>query len=232
MQQQIHPYIYIYSLTPVWTTPLSAQSWISEILSSEGGLIYTISLLSPPPFSSSSSPSLPSTSLPPSPSPPPKETPTIGLLGLSRWDTLTYFLHPSHWSNGYTTEALHAFLRHLFQNEQPERAFVDANIKEGNTASARVLEKCGFKRVEGKWRPESIIKQKRGIDDREVCEEEMGGEEDSLTEETISELKNAVAKMNIQNEPTIEPGRVDIGVETIPTKRVRLIGYRRYQEAP
>lgn len=60
----------------------------------------------------------------------------------------------------------------------------------------------------------------------------MGGEEDSLTEETISELKNAVAKMNIQNEPTIEPGRVDIGVETIPTKRVRLIGYRRYQEAP
>lgn len=94
------------------------------------------------------------------------------------------------------------------------------------------MEKCGFKRVEGKWRPESIIKQKRGIDDREVCEEEMGGEEDSLTEETISELKNAVAKMNIQNEPTIEPGRVDIGVETIPTKRVRLIGYRRYQEAP
>lgn len=90
---------------------------------------------------------------------------------------------------------------------------------EENLASQRVLEKCGFRRVHQDYvRP--VRSSEEGYD--EVAEEDHH----HLSQNEIDELKNAIEEMNIQTKPEIEPTRADIGVETIPMKRVKLIEYR------
>lgn len=53
-----------------------------------------------------------------------------------------YELHPDFWGRGYTTEALDRLLRYAFEEMALKelRAYTD----QGNHASIRVLEKCGF----------------------------------------------------------------------------------------
>jgi [ribosomal protein S5]-alanine N-acetyltransferase len=67
----------------------------------------------------------------------------IGIIGLNRFDSLSYMLHPDFWNKGYCTEAVRYFLDYLFK-QQPERREITAWVFEDNVASRRVLEKCGF----------------------------------------------------------------------------------------
>ncbi|TLD29798.1 acyl-CoA N-acyltransferase [Venturia nashicola] len=145
----------------------------------------------------------------------------VGFIGLGRWNTITYAVQPIHWNHGYCTEALLSFLDNLWKTE-PKRGFVDASVMEGNDASKRVLEKCGFKRFDGRSR-RRFVKKEKDID------EEEGNDEDLLTEDTINALKSAIAGMEIQYKSTVEPIRESIGGE-IMSKRMSLIGFRRYRE--
>jgi ribosomal-protein-alanine N-acetyltransferase len=54
-----------------------------------------------------------------------------------------YWLAKPFWGNGFASQALAEFSKALFLNTEIERLY--APVFEGNTASARVLEKCGFK---------------------------------------------------------------------------------------
>lgn len=53
-----------------------------------------------------------------------------------------YWIAPSHWGQGYATEAVKLLVPYLFDHFQPER--VQAHAMAGNVASARVLEKAGL----------------------------------------------------------------------------------------
>lgn len=55
---------------------------------------------------------------------------------------VSYWLTPAHWGNGYMTEALGGLLQFGFDTLGLVRIF--AYVYEGNTASARVLERSGF----------------------------------------------------------------------------------------
>jgi ribosomal-protein-alanine N-acetyltransferase len=55
---------------------------------------------------------------------------------------LWYKLLPKHWNKGYTTEAVQALLQFGFGPLQLHR--IEAGCATGNTASYKVLEKCGF----------------------------------------------------------------------------------------
>jgi hypothetical protein len=203
-------------------------------------MIYTISLLPTPllPASDSALPSSeapqPESSLPPSPS---KTEPIIGLLGLSRWNTLTYFIHPTHWNHGYCTEAIQSFLPLIWERE-PRRRHVSASIMEGNAASRRVLEKVGFVewdwgrgvvRVKAKGSEEKeddrgereVEAEEREVEEREreeaeVVEEDEGSGVDEmplgggirrLSKIQTDELTAAIESMKVQTRPTIEPIR-------------------------
>ena len=67
----------------------------------------------------------------------------IGVIGLNRFDSIFYMLDTNAWGQGYATEALRAYLPALFKH-LPAREYVDASTIDGNIASQRVLEKCGF----------------------------------------------------------------------------------------
>ena len=54
-----------------------------------------------------------------------------------------FWLLPEFWNRGFATEALHAVIRYWQENRQLHR--LEAFVEEGNTASARLLEKAGFK---------------------------------------------------------------------------------------
>lgn len=54
-----------------------------------------------------------------------------------------YWLAKPFWGNGFASEALAEFSKTIFLNTEIVRLY--APVFEGNTASARVLEKCGFK---------------------------------------------------------------------------------------
>ena len=58
---------------------------------------------------------------------------------------LGYVIHPAHHNCGYATEALRAAIGALF-----EKGFVrvEAGAFEGNTASLRVMEKCGMEKID------------------------------------------------------------------------------------
>jgi RimJ/RimL family protein N-acetyltransferase len=58
-------------------------------------------------------------------------------------DYLSYSLAPSHWNQGFASEALAAFLPAYFARF-PSKTRMYANIEPHNVASARVLEKLGF----------------------------------------------------------------------------------------
>ncbi len=55
-----------------------------------------------------------------------------------------YSLLPEHWRQGYLAEALPALIDHAFGAMQLSR--LEADIDPDNTASARVLERLGFRR--------------------------------------------------------------------------------------
>jgi [ribosomal protein S5]-alanine N-acetyltransferase len=72
----------------------------------------------------------------------------------SRRAEIGYTLAREHWSQGYMTEALGAFIAHAFGPLGLER--LEADIDPRNAASARILERLGFVR-EGLLRSRWIV---------------------------------------------------------------------------
>lgn len=72
----------------------------------------------------------------------------IGTAGYNYWDQknrcgeIGYDLLYAQWGKGLMTETIHALLRWGFEHMGLNR--VEADVTEGNMASIRVLEKCGF----------------------------------------------------------------------------------------
>lgn len=103
----------------------------------------------------------------------------IGSCGNYAWDRsnrrvdIGYQLMPSHWGQGYATEATHAILAWSFENFDLHR--IQADCTDGNIGSERVLLKCGFK-VEGIWR-ESCWEHGRFVDIKQfgLLRREYGG---------------------------------------------------------
>ncbi len=62
------------------------------------------------------------------------------------WE-LAYGLRRDRWGAGFATEAARACVRYGFEHVGLDRIVADVNPK--NTASIRVLEKCGFVRASG-----------------------------------------------------------------------------------
>ena len=60
----------------------------------------------------------------------------------SRMGSVGYRLDPDLWGNGYATEALREAVRFIFTHTELDRLQATADVR--NTASNRVLEKCGF----------------------------------------------------------------------------------------
>jgi ribosomal-protein-alanine N-acetyltransferase len=81
----------------------------------------------------------------------------IGTAGYNYWDQrnhcgeVGYDLLRTEWGKGLMPEALHAILRFGFTRMALNR--VEADVTEGNSASIRVLEKCGF-------RQDGVLRQK------------------------------------------------------------------------
>ena len=73
----------------------------------------------------------------------------IGGVGLSldedEFYELGYWLGVDYWGQGYATEAVKGLLDHAITKLQSPK--IKANVYKGNTASAKVLEKNGFKKV-------------------------------------------------------------------------------------
>ena len=74
----------------------------------------------------------------------PRNSQIIGTLG---WDggELGYMLNPSFWGNGYMTEAVAILLNHLWNNTDIKE--IIANVDPRNSASLKVLERFGFRKV-------------------------------------------------------------------------------------
>jgi ribosomal-protein-alanine N-acetyltransferase len=85
----------------------------------------------------------------------------IGLMGLNlgratyKSGEVWYKIHPTHWRQGYTTEALERILNFAFKDLQLHR--VEAGCATANIASVRVLEKVGMTR-EGQTRKKLPIR--------------------------------------------------------------------------
>lgn len=60
----------------------------------------------------------------------------------SRMGSVGYRIDPDLWGNGYATEALQEVIRFIFEQTELDRLHATADVR--NTASNRVLEKCGF----------------------------------------------------------------------------------------
>ena len=73
----------------------------------------------------------------------------IGTVTLTGWDArnrrmeLGYMLSPAHWGKGYATEAVRAVLTFAFEEMNVHR--VEAELDPRNPASARLLERLGFR---------------------------------------------------------------------------------------
>jgi [ribosomal protein S5]-alanine N-acetyltransferase len=67
-----------------------------------------------------------------------------GKVGAYRLPEFGYILHPDFWGRGLATEAVQAFLRHVWQN-RPDIAELSTDIDPRNTASVRLVEKLGFR---------------------------------------------------------------------------------------
>ncbi|MCD4524674.1 GNAT family N-acetyltransferase [Nocardioides sp. cx-173] len=84
----------------------------------------------------------------------------LGWCTLARWEpahrraTLGYILAEAAWGHGYTTEAARALLQWAFDTLDLHR--VQAEVDTRNPASARVLEKLGF-RHEGTLREDCVV---------------------------------------------------------------------------
>lgn len=62
----------------------------------------------------------------------------------ARMGSVGYRLDPDLWGHGYVTEALRAAVEFIFTHTELDRLHATADVR--NTASNRVLEKCGFVR--------------------------------------------------------------------------------------
>jgi len=74
---------------------------------------------------------------------------TVGfhtVLADPRGGEIAYNLHPAHWGRGIASEACAAVARWGFEQRGYRR--VDAYALDSNLASQRVLDKCGFRRVQ------------------------------------------------------------------------------------
>ena len=60
----------------------------------------------------------------------------------ARMGSVGYRLDPDLWGHGYVTEALRAAVEFIFTHTELDRLYATADVR--NTASNRVLEKCGF----------------------------------------------------------------------------------------
>ena len=60
----------------------------------------------------------------------------------ARMGSVGYRFDPDHWGRGYATEALRAAVDFIFTHTELDRLQATADVR--NTASNRVLEKCGF----------------------------------------------------------------------------------------
>ncbi|PRA09880.1 GNAT family N-acetyltransferase [Arthrobacter sp. MYb211] len=84
----------------------------------------------------------------------------VGWCTLNSWNpafrsaSLGYCLNQAAWGNGYATEAGHALLRWAFGAFDLNR--IQSEVDTRNAASARVLEKLGF-RLEGTLREDCIV---------------------------------------------------------------------------
>jgi RimJ/RimL family protein N-acetyltransferase len=84
----------------------------------------------------------------------------LGWCGLSRWNAvhrtaaLGYCLHERAWGQGHATEAAGAVLQWAFDASDLNR--IQAETDTRNAASARVLEKLGFRR-EGTLREDCVV---------------------------------------------------------------------------
>ena len=56
---------------------------------------------------------------------------------------LSYWLGPAYWGQGIASEAVRVFIPYVFHERRVRR--LEASLFAPNIASARVLEKCGFK---------------------------------------------------------------------------------------
>ncbi len=68
----------------------------------------------------------------------------IGKMGMWRLGEIGYILHPDYWSLGLASEALAALLPYAFARF-PDLTEIIAEIDPRNTASARLLERHGFR---------------------------------------------------------------------------------------
>jgi RimJ/RimL family protein N-acetyltransferase len=173
-----------------WGTIEEAKSWIEDIQNAHGSLMCTIRLKADQPASTEAHSD-------------PASSQIVGLLGLSPWETLHYMLHPDYWSRGYMTEALSAYLPMLF-TFQTDRQYVRAFVWEGNSASVRVLQKCGFLLDEnGKGRRFNDDFESHGADANEKETEEVEEEEDEADEVVWADLKQFVHSMGLVAAPVI-----------------------------
>ena len=88
----------------------------------------------------------------------------VGMVGLRMVDfkngnaEVGFWIGKNHWNKGYTTEAVKLITHFAFNKLKLERIY--AVVLDKNIASARVLEKNGFKR-EGTWRKAHVIGRNR-----------------------------------------------------------------------
>ncbi len=76
----------------------------------------------------------------------------IGKLGTWRIPEIGFIIRSRHWDSGYATEAMQAFLHHIFRTRDVE--FLNADVDPRNTPSIRLLTRHGFVetgRASGTW---------------------------------------------------------------------------------
>ena len=76
----------------------------------------------------------------------------IGKLGTWRIPEIGFIIRSNHWGRGYATEAMPAFLDHIFGSRDVE--FLNADVDPRNTPSIRLLTRHGFVetgRAAGTW---------------------------------------------------------------------------------
>lgn len=166
-----NPEVMYYSTTGLIDEDLAAtQKWLDRFLSPNDTKSPCFVICERLPTSSNSSVIEPANS---------SEGPIIGGIGLAGGEPpeVGYRVRRQDWQKGYATEALTAFLKYYWALDRREAEVEDdlseirtmlqadeskqlkerltAMIEVGNIGSRRVLEKCGFKLVEGKeWKPE------------------------------------------------------------------------------
>ncbi|MEP0827818.1 MAG: GNAT family N-acetyltransferase [bacterium] len=83
----------------------------------------------------------------------------LGLIGMHRIDRVNrrveigYWLGKEHWGKGFTSDAVRLVVRYAFKDMKLQK--VVARVWHPNIASAKLLQKCGFK-LEGRLRRQTF----------------------------------------------------------------------------